>query len=188
MAKQGLAAFGAELEAELAAAETAPVLSFREFVSKVRPRYQWYKHCEILAAVLQRVADDDLTRLMIFMPPRHGKSELASRLFPAYYLYRHPERFVGLSSYAADLAYTFSRICRENYLTIGGEIKDDSGQIKHWETAAGGGLWAAGVGGPITGKGFHLGLIDDPLKNSQEAFSSKVRQTQQDWNRAVPRL
>ena len=159
----------------------APVMTFREFVCKVNPRYQWYPHCERLAAILQRIADDELKRLMVFMPPRHGKSELASRLFPAYYLYRHPERFVGINSYAADLAYTFSRICRENYLKVDGKIKDDSGQIKHWETRQGGGLWAAGVGGPITGKGFHLGLIDDPLKNSQEAFSATIRQTQHDW-------
>jgi predicted phage terminase large subunit-like protein len=170
------------IEDEFGLKETSgPPITFREFVCQVRPRYQWYRHCEILAATLQRVADGDLNRLMVFMPPRHGKSELASRLFPPYYLYRWPQRFVGVSSYAADLAYTFSRICRENYLESGGIIKDDSGQIKHWETTKGGGLWAAGVGGPITGKGYHLGLIDDPLKNSKEAFSQTIRRGQQEW-------
>ena len=90
-------------------------LSFREFVLQVNPRYQWYWHCEVLARVLQRVADGKLKRLMIFMPPRHGKSELASRLFTAYYLYRHPERWVGVNSYAAELAYALLRAAREHY-------------------------------------------------------------------------
>jgi predicted phage terminase large subunit-like protein len=180
--RASLGALLAAIEEEFALnGPSGPPMSFRDFVCAVRPRYQWYRHCEILAATLQRVADGDLHRLMVFMPPRHGKSELASRLFPAYYLYRWPERFVGLGSYAAALAYSFSRICRENYLQGGGIIKDDSGQIQHWETTKGGGLWAAGVGGPITGKGYHLGLIDDPLKNSQEAFSQTIRRGQQEW-------
>src|SRR4051812_43378315 len=73
-------------------------MDFRAFVSAVRPRYVWYRHCEALAQVLQRVADGELRRVLIFAPPRHGKSELVSRLFPAYYLYRRPERWVGLVS------------------------------------------------------------------------------------------
>lgn len=147
----------------------------------VRPRYQWYRHCEILADVLQKVVDGELTRVMIFMPPRHGKSELTSRLFTAYYLYRHPERFVGINSYAAELAYTLSRAARENYKAAGGQTKTDADAVKHWETPQGGGLWAAGVGGPITGKGFHLGLIDDPLKNAVEAASETTRGSQKEW-------
>jgi hypothetical protein len=157
------------------------VLTFREFVSLVNHRYQWYQHCIVLADVLQRVADDELKRVLVFMPPRHGKSETVSRLFPAYYLYRHPDRFVGINSYSADLAYTFSRLARQHFLTAGGELKKDSAQVKHWETVEGGGLWAAGVGGPITGKGFHLGMIDDPLKNSEQANSPTIRLKQHDW-------
>ena len=107
---------------DLAPSSTAPKdepLSFREFIRLVNPRLQFYRHIEILIDVLQRVADGNLPRLMIFMPPRHGKSEVASRLFCAYYVYRHPERFVGLTSYAAGLAYTLSRNARSNYLATG---------------------------------------------------------------------
>lgn len=118
---------------------------------------------------------------MIFAPPRHGKSELLSRLFSAYYLSLFPERWVGINSYAADLAYTLSRSSRENYLANGNTVKDDAAAVKHWETNEGGGLWAAGVGGPITGKGFHLGIIDDPIKNAEEAASETVNQNQQAW-------
>jgi predicted phage terminase large subunit-like protein len=156
-------------------------LTFRQFVSLVRPRYQWYLHCERLAAVLQKVADGEIKRLMVFMPPRHGKSEEVSRLFAAYFLYRFPERWVGINSYAADLAFTLSRAARENYTEAGGKVKADAAAVKHWETGQGGGMWAAGVGGPITGKGFHLGIIDDPLKNAEEAASETIREKQKEW-------
>jgi len=162
-----------------------PYLSFREFVAKVRPRFQWYRHCVILAGVLQKVADGELRRVMVFMPPRHGKSEEVSRLFSAYYLYRYPERFVGINSYAQDLANTLSRAARENYKAAGGKTKDDADTIKQWETPQGGGLWAAGVGGPITGKGFHLGIIDDPLKNAEEAQSETIRNNHHEWYRST---
>lgn len=162
-------------------AADAPVLSFREFVTKVNPRYRWYRHCEKLAAVLQRVADGKLRRVLVFMPPRHGKSEEVSRLFSAYWLYRFPHQWVGINSYGAELANTLSRGARENFLKAGGTVKDDASAVKHWETLQGGGLWAAGVGGPITGKGWHLGIIDDPIKNADEAISETLRAKQKDW-------
>src|SRR5690606_21222806 len=117
-------------------------LSYRDFVSLVNPRFRWYRHAEALAAVLQRVADGEVSRLMVFMPPRHGKSEEVSRLFPAYYLLRHPAHWVGLSSYAADLAYTFSRAARDNYQRAGGAVRRDAAGVTHWETGGGGGMWA----------------------------------------------
>lgn len=118
---------------------------------------------------------------MIFLPPRHSKSELFSRLFSAYYLLRNPHHFVGINSYSADLAYTLSRASRENFIQCGGVVKDDVAAVKHWETPQGGGLWAAGVGGSITGKGFHLGIIDDPLKNAEEAASDVIREKHKEW-------
>lgn len=157
------------------------VLSFREFVDIAYPRYKWYRHNQVLANALQRVADGALTRLMVFMPPRGGKSLLTSKLFPAYYLYRHPDRYIGLTAYSAELAYTFSRASRAAYRDNGGQIKGDAAAVKHWETPEGGGCWAAGVGGSATGKGFSLGLVDDPLKNAEEAFSDKIRAKQKEW-------
>src|SRR5687767_12228393 len=70
--------------------------TLREFVTETEPRYRWYPHCAELARQLQRVADGEISRLMVFMPPRHGKTLLVSRRFPAYYLRRHPSRWVGL--------------------------------------------------------------------------------------------
>lgn len=123
----------------------------------------------------------ELKRVLIQLPPRHSKSELVSRLFTAYYLRRNPSHFVGINSYSAELAYTLSRASRENFIECGGEVKEDVAAVKHWETTQGGGLWAAGVGGSITGKGFHLGLIDDPLKNAEEAASALIREKHKEW-------
>lgn len=174
----------AELELRRRRQSVSPQ-TLRAFINRVNPRYIWYPHAAQLAAVLQRVADGELSRLMIFMPPRHGKSELAARLLPAYYLYRHPERWVAIASYAAELAYSFSRNARDNYLTNGGPLKDDAAAIKLWETGKGGGLWAAGVGGPATGRGFHLGIIDDPVKNAEEAASDVIQRRNADWYDSV---
>nr|WP_238360584.1 phage terminase large subunit [Iningainema tapete] len=119
---------------------------------------------------------------MVFLPPRHGKSVLVSKLFPGYLLYRHPQKWVGLNSYAAELSYTFSRASRDAYREMGGKMRDDAAAVKNWETPDGGGCWAAGVGGPITGKGFgSAGIIDDPLKNAKEALSATIKRGHQDW-------
>lgn len=158
-------------------------LSFRTFIRRVNPRYQFYRHTDVLIDVLQAVADDQVKRLMVFWPPRHSKSETVSRLFSAYYLYRHPERFVGLASYGADLAYTLSRNAREYYRASGAPLAVEG--VENWETGEGGGLWAAGVGGPATGKGFHCGIVDDPLKNAEEAASATIREKQKDWWRST---
>lgn len=154
-------------------------LTFRAFVRLVAPRIEFYAHVEILCDALQRVADGELDRLMIFLPPRHGKSEVASRLFSAYYLYRHPERWVGLASYGAALAYNLSADARNNFKAAGGALASEGAEL--WRTAPGGGMWAAGVGGPITGRGFHLGLVDDPIKNAEEAASPVIRDKHKSW-------
>lgn len=169
----------ARLEAILQAPE--PV-SFREFVDEVFPGFTWYWHCTVLAERLQQVAEGDLDRLMVFEPPRHGKSELISRLFPAYHMYRHPERNVGITSYGARLAERdLSTEARRYYRRFGGEVSEEASAKKQWKNTRGGEVWAAGVGGGITGSGFDVGIIDDPIKGAKEAKSEKDRQTRRDW-------
>lgn len=180
--------FGAERERK-AASDDAPALAelraaetFRAFVDRVtNGRFQWYDHCVRAAAVLQRVADGELDRVLILWPPRHGKSELVSRLFTAYYLARRPDRWVGLSSYAAALAHKLSRSARDHARAGGVQLRDDADAVTEWQTTAGGGLWAAGVGGPATGRGMHLGIVDDPIKNAQEAASATIAERNQEW-------
>lgn len=160
-------------------------MTFRAFIALVAPRYTFYRHCEELIAVLQRVADGEITRLMVFMPPRHSKSETVSRLFAAYYLYRHPEREVGIASYGAELAYGLSRSAREHFRRAGGLLAKGARAVKWWKTWREGGLWAAGVGGPATGRGYHLGIVDDPLKDAKEAHSPTRRAGIIEWWNAV---
>lgn len=156
-------------------------IDYRSFVAKANPRFQFFEHCELLADVCEKIASGDLKRVMVFLPPRHSKSEMFSRLLSAYYLLRNPSHFVGVTSYAAELAFTLSNASRQNFLECGGELSQDTTAKKHWETRQGGGMWAAGVGGPITGKGFHLGIIDDPVKNSEEASSDVIRERNKEW-------
>lgn len=176
-----------QMEAALAALRIfgpAPIegaVEFRAFASRVESRLRWYQHVETLGAVLGRVLEGKLRRVIVMEPPRHGKSLMASRLFPAAYLRRHPELFIGVVSYGAELAVDLSRAARRYYLASGGAVRDDMGSARHWETPAGGGLWAAGAGGPITGRGAHLVVIDDLLKNAEEASSETVLSGLRDW-------
>jgi hypothetical protein len=154
---------------------------FRDFVQRVYPRFVWYPHATRLAAVLERVAAGDIKRLLIFMPPRHGKTLLTSHLFPAYYLNQYPHHWVGMASYGAALAHTLSRAAQGYFREGGGEVRRDATSASHWETTHGGGVFASGILGPLTGKGGHLLIVDDPLKNAAEATSPAVRRLQREW-------
>lgn len=160
-------------------------LTFREFVSQVNPRFVWYKYAQVLEGVFERIIRGELKRVIVMAPPRHGKSELASRLFPAYFVYRFPEQFAAIASYGADLAYGFNRHARRHYFAASGAADPETTAVKHWETGKGGGCWAVGVGGGSTGKGFSLGDIDDPVKDDQDAQSPVIRGRAIDWYESV---
>lgn len=161
-----------------------PALTLRQFVDRVSGgRVRWYKYAIVLASVLQRVVDGELLRVMIFAPPRHGKSELVSRYLPAYYLYRFPERWVGLASYGHELAHTLAKAARANYFLYREE--SERGAVKQWETGRGGGMWSTGIMGGFLGKGFHLGIIDDPIANAEQAHSDTTRAAHKEWWRST---
>jgi len=177
-------------ELELEFAEELSQMSLREYTQLVNPGFIYYRHNEILNECLQAVVDGELKRLLIFEPPRHGKSEQCSRTLPAYYLHRYPERWVGLASYGASLAQDMSRAARSNYVRGGGML----GSIRHgemktgveqWQTYLGGGMWVAGVSGSQTGKGINLGLVDDPVKDAKEATSQVVLANHRNWWRTT---
>lgn len=156
--------------------------TFHQFIDHVTGgKFKWYRYAVVLCNVLQSVVDGKRKRVIICAPPRHGKSEPTSRLLPAYYLYRHPQRWVALLSYGAELAQGLSRAARANYATGVGLISKEAAAMRQWETGKDGGLWAAGFGGPGLGKGFHLGIIDDPYKNAEEASSPTIRERFRDW-------
>lgn len=115
------------------------------------------------------------------MPPRHGKSELISRYFPAWYLGTYPDRRVILVSYEAGFAASWGRKTKElleehGEDLFGVKLNRFSNSAYRWDISGReGGLNATGVGGAITGKGAHVLIIDDPVKNDEQANSKTYR-------------
>lgn len=162
------------------------------FVMRNVPEYEpgWIHKeiCEKLEQFEKDVIAKKSPRLMLFMPPRHGKSELASTQFPSWFLGRNPNKEIISCSYSASLAMSFSRKVRENlrdprYQVVfpDTQLGKDSQSTENWLTTKGGGYLAAGVGGPITGRGAHALIIDDPVKNRAEAESGIERERVWDW-------
>jgi len=135
------------------------LLNFTKFTYK---RYIADPAHALIAGTLDRVVQGEVTRLMVFAPPQHGKSELVSVRLPAFWFGHHPHGPVILSSYAASLAHSKSRHARDlvesnEYAALFPQVRTDPDKraVNHWELATPhqGGLVAAGVGGPITGHG-----------------------------------
>jgi predicted phage terminase large subunit-like protein len=143
--------------------------------------------CKRLEQFSRDVVDQKSPRLMLFMPPRHGKSTLASVAFPAWHLGRNPEHEFISCSYSGSLAMGFSRKVRQvlresTYKAVfKTRLDPDSQSAEAWLTTSGGGYVAAGVGGGITGKGAHVLVIDDPVKNREDAESQNNRDANWDW-------
>lgn len=156
------------------------------FTVRTFPRYRPAPHHRLIAARLMAVERGEIDRLIITVPPRHGKTQLASIQFPAWYLGRNPDKRVIGASYAALLAYRISRQAR-NLLRLDtwpfdARLADDLANIQSWDIGGRrGGYLAAGVGGPITGSGADLLIIDDPIKNQEEADSATFRENVWDW-------
>jgi hypothetical protein len=202
------------------------------WLTEHEPRWIWnWRHQELLYKKLREVSMGRSKRLMIMMPPRHGKSELVTVRYVAYRLTRDPSLNVIVGSYNQRLANRFSRKIRNVWLAareaaaqseppaLAGcsalDIKTASvslgsrppayaggsdcgsrpaaklpeggaqgGRVRsaqEWETPAGGGVRAVGVGAGITGFGASLVVIDDPVKNRAEAESEAYRQRVWDW-------
>lgn len=125
--------------------------------------------------------------LAIEAPPRHGKSEFVSKNLPAWFLGRWPDRRVMLASYEATFARSWGRKARtileeHGQELFGVSISSEQQAAVDWEIAEHrGGMVTAGVGGPMTGRGADLLIIDDPVKNAEEAMSETVRASHWDW-------
>ena len=167
------------------AAEPAEPQTLRSFITEAYPRYGFHRWAEVLIELLQQVADGQISRLIVTCQPRLGKSLLVSKLFPAYFLQRYPHLFAAIASYSAELAYAHSREARHFYRVTGHLLARDSAAVGNWLTRQRGGCIAAGVDGPFTGKGYSLGIIDDPYKGPGDAASPALRQKLIDWLRSV---
>ncbi len=150
--------------------------------------YETPDHLCKIASYLEAVERGEIKRLIITLPPRHGKSNLASQFFPAWYIGRNPDKFIITATYGQDLASDFGRKVRNQiidpfYQAIFPRIilKDDSTAANRFATTHGGEYFAVGVGGPVTGRGAHVLLIDDSCKNREEADSQQIREKTNEW-------
>jgi predicted phage terminase large subunit-like protein len=178
-------ATAAELEALAATAASQRLLAYAIGLNR---EYKTPPHIELLADALEAVERGEIKRLMVFMPPRHGKSNLASEIFPAWYLGRKPHHQVMFTTYGQDLADGFGRKVRNAVADPrhtrafpGSLLAEDSQSAKRFNTGAGGVYYAVGAGGAVTGRGADLLILDDPLKNREEADSRLIRDKLWDW-------
>jgi predicted phage terminase large subunit-like protein len=162
--------------------------NLRLFGDYCTPQWDWTpQHIRMMADAYMKVERGEIKRLMVFMPPRHSKSETGTIHFPAWYLMRNPDKRVIITSYSADLAKTFSLRIRALVKEFGPKLfnvylSDELAKAEQWAIKDHHGmLIAAGVGGPITGQGASLFIIDDPIKNAEEANSPTIRQKIWDW-------
>ncbi|HEX8415237.1 MAG TPA: terminase family protein [Sphingomicrobium sp.] len=166
--------------------------SLAAFTSYTNPDYIHARHQVLLDEQLERIERREIDRLMVFMPPRHGKSEKASKRFPSWYLGRNPKHQIIAASYNSDLATDFGRevkgiISSPEFGDVfnGVGLKADSRASDRMNTSQGGAYFAVGVGTATTGRGAHLGLIDDPLKDREEADSQTQRDKIWNWYRST---
>lgn len=172
------------------------------FIMRMDPKYKagWFHKdlCLRLEKFLDDVVNERDPRLMLFVPPQHGKSTIVSHYFPAWALGKYPHlKFIN-TSYAESLQLEFSKKCQAvinspeyQVLFPGVTIPKDHRAVYDWKVSAanandkeglsGGGMLAAGVGGPLSGRGAHIGTVDDPLKNRTEADSEVTRETIKSW-------
>jgi len=149
-------------------------------------------HLDLIDRVFRDIARGHSRKVLITMPPRHGKSRRAARWAPLWYLSRHPDHRVMIASYSADLADDHGRWIRDAIVSYGPQI----GLALHTGSKAAnrfdladpetgerleGGLVTAGVGGGLTGKGAHLAIVDDPIKDAADAESPTMRRRLWDW-------
>ena len=148
-----------------------------EFCKKMQPDYKVGKHHRILANMLMDIAVGKKDRVCVNIPPRHGKSQLVSIYFPAWFLGRHPDKKVLMVSHTTDLAVDFGRKVRnlidtpaykQIFPTV--TLAADNKSAGRWNTNVGGEYFACGVGSALAGRGADLLLVDDP-HNEQDIIN-----------------
>ena len=168
---------------------------FLSFVKIVWPAFIEGGHHKIMSDAFNRIANGELKRLIINMPPRHTKSEFASHLFPAWYLGIYPDRKVIQTAHTAELAVGFGRKVRnmvgsEDYQKIFSEVSlsVDSKAAGRWNTNKDGEYFAIGVGGAVTGKGADILIVDDPHSEQEAALNDpSVYDRTYEWYTSGPR-
>jgi len=174
--------------------------SLLDFTLYTMPEYEVNWHHRVICDILDRFLAGEIKRLIIETAPRHGKSEIGSRRFPAYALGKYPDKSIISCSYSADLASRMNRdvqriIDTPEYRNLfpdttmsdsNNRAQNATGKYQRnndlFEVVGHKGVYrSAGVGGGITGMGCNIGIIDDPIKNREEALSTTYREKTWEW-------
>lgn len=166
------------------------------FAQVVHPQYTANPFHEDIAEhleeALKKVQKKEKVRIILQIPPRHGKSLLATTLFPAWALGKDPTLPVITTSYSGDLAEKFGGECKDivsspeyNVIFPESKLRKDQKAKGDWKLTSGGSYKSVGVGGSITGRGAKLLIIDDPIKSREEAESLTYRNRVWEWYRST---
>ncbi len=156
------------------------------------PAYDITKHIQIVSAYLEAIERRDIDRLMIFMPPRHGKTMLASEYFISWYMGRNPSHQIIYATYSHERAGDVGKKIRDQMVDPlhraifrNCSISADSKSASKLSTNQKGNVFSVGTGGAVTGRGADIFLIDDPIKGAEEADSKNAQLKLQEWFSAV---
>ncbi len=182
-----------ELRLSLLEAREKSTTSFLDFCRYVWPEMLVGEHHKIIAEAFDRVIAGKCKRLMIAMPPRHGKSQMGSYLFPAYLMGKLPASKLIVGSHTAELAQRFGRMIRnlvddERYKELFPDagLSADSKAAGRWNTKGGGEAFFIGKGGAMTGRGGDIVVLDDIL-DEQDALSDTAMENTWEWYTSGPR-
>ena len=165
---------------------------FLTFVKHIWPQFIEGSHHKTISEKFNKLANGEIKRLIINMPPRHTKSEFASNLLPAWMIGRKPDLKIIQTTHTTELAVRFGRKAKtlidspEYQQVFKTRLKEDSQAAGKWETSQGGEYYAAGVGSAITGRGADLLIIDDP-HSEQDAMNGAALEKAYDWYTSGPR-
>lgn len=162
------------------------------YIAAMWPRFSVARHHRRILDTLERVERGEADRVILTLPPRHGKSLIVSQHFPAWFLGRNPAREVICATYAQEKADDWGREVRNQFadplfqaIFPGVSLRQDSKAARRFKTPQGGSFFAAGRNAPITGRGAGVFVVDDPLKGREEADSPTIREKLKAWYSSV---
>ena len=173
--------------------------NFKDFILYTKPEYHFNWHHEVITSKLERFARVEIKKLMLFVPPQHGKSELSTRRLPAFMLGLNPNQKIAICSYSATMASSFNRdiqriiddkpysdVFPKTTLNENSAINPSKNTyLRNSETfeiiGHNGFVKTVGVGGSLTGTPVDIGIIDDPFKDREEAMSNTIREKVYNW-------
>lgn len=157
--------------------------SYQKYFELVYPDMTMYPHTKYICSLLQKIADGEQHFYIISCPPQHGKSLTITKTFPSYYLMKHPEKHVMVTAYSQDLYSQFAESNRRLFSLWSQRVPDADHALQVGKNTAQqfnivdhrGGFYATSILGGATGMSADLLIIDDPIKNAEEAGSPTIK-------------